>query len=293
MSGLTSANRIPSRIIQTGKSVDSPLIVKAAIANVRLLNPDFEYLFFDDEAVARFFADECPQYRRTFESFTIRIQKYDFFRYVAVHRYGGFYFDLDVLLAMGLTPLLTRSAVFPFEGLTFSRYLRDRLGTDWQIGNYAFGAEAGSAFVGAVIENCIRAQREPAWVAPMMQGVPWLTRSDFFVLNTTGPGLLTRTLVENTDLARSVTVLFPEDVCDTSTWNRFGHFGIHMMDGSWRDRPTGFLRRRLATHLEDRRMRKLVGESAALGRSRALQGQDSGQAADVHGLGGEQGVQSA
>ena len=38
-------SKIPRHIIQTGKSLDLPLLLKAAVANVRLLNPDFEYLF--------------------------------------------------------------------------------------------------------------------------------------------------------------------------------------------------------------------------------------------------------
>jgi len=36
---------IPKRIIQTDKSHDLALLSKAAVANVRLLNPDFEYFF--------------------------------------------------------------------------------------------------------------------------------------------------------------------------------------------------------------------------------------------------------
>ena len=54
---------------------------------------------------------------------------------------------------------LTDRCVFPFEELTLSRLLRHH-GIDWEIGNYAFGAEAGHAFLEAVIENCVRAQRD-------------------------------------------------------------------------------------------------------------------------------------
>jgi mannosyltransferase OCH1-like enzyme len=46
--------KIPKRIIQTGKSLDLPLFSKAATANIKLLNPDFEYLFFDDKRVEVF-----------------------------------------------------------------------------------------------------------------------------------------------------------------------------------------------------------------------------------------------
>ena len=53
---------IPKRIIQTGKTPDLPPLCRAAVANVRLLNPDFEYCFFDDDQVAAFIAEHFPEY---------------------------------------------------------------------------------------------------------------------------------------------------------------------------------------------------------------------------------------
>src|SRR2546426_1369956 len=202
---------IPTRIIQTAKHRDLSLKQRAMTTNLRLLNPDYDYLFFDNEDVERFIDREFPQHRHVFDSFRFPIQRCDFFRYLAVYRLGGFYFDLDVLLASELSSLLSNGCVFPFEGLTFSRLLRS-YGMDWEIGNYAFGAAAGHPFLEAVIENCVRAQRDPQWVKPMMNGIPRPFRSEFYVLNTTGPGLVSRTLAENPRLAADVTILFPEDV---------------------------------------------------------------------------------
>src|SRR6267378_7758106 len=145
-------HKIPQRIIQTGKTRDLSLQERAAVANLRCLNPDFEYLFFDDNEVTTFVQKEFPQYREVFESFPFRIQKYDFFRYLAVFRLGGFYFDLDVFLATGLQDLLPRSCVFPFEELTLNQWLRRQYGMDWEIGNYAFGAAAGHPFLQTIIE---------------------------------------------------------------------------------------------------------------------------------------------
>jgi hypothetical protein len=156
--------------------------------------------------------------------------------------------------------------------LTFSRFLRDHHGLDWQIGNYAFGAAQGHPFLKAVIENCVTAQREPEWVNPMMKGVPPLSRTEFLILNTTGPGLLSRTMAENPGLVNDMNVLFPDDVCDTRLWNGFGNIGVHLMDGSWRV-PSGFLRRRLAMYWEAWTMNKLIKESNKLGKTRLQPGQ--------------------
>ena len=271
-------DRIPKRIIQTGKNANLPLKERAAVCNLKLLNPDFEYLFFDDQQVEDF-VDRCfPQYRSVFDSFPFRIQRYDFFRYLAVYHYGGFYFDLDVFLASGVSTLLASECVFPFEGLTFSPYLRSKHGMDWQIGNYAFGSRPEHPFLHAVIANCVRAQKDPMWVEPMMKGAPMLSRSEFLILNTTGPGLLSRTLAEHPALARSITVLFPEDVCDVGLWNRFGDLGIHLMDGSWRTKQ-GFLRRRLAQRWEVWKMQRLIVESRAMGKTRTCS--DIGRSAEA------------
>jgi inositol phosphorylceramide mannosyltransferase catalytic subunit len=258
---------IPRRIIQTGKSRDLPLVNKAAVASLKCLNPDFEYLFFDDEKVNGFIDEEFPQYRSVFDSFRFRIQRYDFFRYLAVYRYGGFYFDLDVFLASGLSGLLNHGCVFSFENLNGSRFLRKEYGMDWAIGNYAFGAAPGHPFLGAVIDNCLRAQRDPKWIEPMLQGTPWLSRADYFVLNTSGPWLLCRTLAENPALAETLTVLFPDDVCDIRNWHNFGDIGIHLMEGSWRSRG-GFLGKRISLFLQSLSEQRLIRESRKFGKTR-------------------------
>lgn len=259
--------QIPKRLIQTAHDARHSLQNRAAIANLRLLNPGFEYVFFDDPSVEDFISREFPQYRKTFDEFPHRIQRYDFFRYLAVYRLGGFYFDLDVLLAEGLAHLLDAGCVFPFEGLTLSRHLRGHYNMDWEIGNYAFGAAPGHPFLSAVIQNCVKAQNDPQWVKPMLRGFPLLFREEFGILNSSGPGLLSRTLAENPDLASMVTVLFPDDVCDLANWNRFGDLGVHLMDGSWRV-SSGFLQRKVAQYWELWNLRRLMKNSRKLGKTR-------------------------
>lgn len=259
--------RIPKRIFQIGKDVHQPLRNRAAMASVRLLNPDYEYSFFDNAQQRQFVDREFPHYLAVFDSFRFLIQQCDFFRYLVVYRYGGFYFDADVLLASGLSALLDYGCVFPFEALTLSHFMRNNLEMDWQIGNYAFGAAPGHVFLEAIIENCIRGQKDPNWVKPMMRGTPPLVKDEFLVINSTGPGLVSRTLAENANLAKTVTVLFPDDVCDVRNWNCFGEWGIHLMNSSWRPERS-FFRRRFSNYwwgwIQDRR----VKQSLKLGKTR-------------------------
>jgi hypothetical protein len=103
----------------------------------------------------------------------------------------------------------------------------------------------------------------------MMEGIPRPFRAEFHVLNTTGPGLVSRTLAENPELAKDVTILFPDDVCDERTWHQFGNFGVHLQIGSWRSK-NGFLRRKLGNLWEARLRRRLLRESIARGPKRGL-----------------------
>src|SRR5215469_49423 len=144
-------SRIPKRIIQIGRNVDLPLRNRAAVTNIRLLNPDYDYLFFDNVQQREFVEREFPHYLKVFDSFKFVVQRCDFFRYLAIYRYGGFYFDPDVLLVSALTDLLDHGCVFPFEALTVSHFLRKNLRMDWQIGNYAFGSTPGHAFLKRII----------------------------------------------------------------------------------------------------------------------------------------------
>ncbi len=259
--------QIPRRIIQAWNSANPPLRSRAVMANMKLLNADYEYLFFDNPKVEEFIGREFPQYRWVFDSFRYPIQRYDFFRYLVVYRYGGFYFDLDVLLASSLSDLLKHGCVFPFEAITVSRFLRNNLGMDWQIGSYAFGAAPGHAFLEAIIENCVRGQRDPNWVKPMMRGSPPLLEDEFLILNSTGSGLVSRTLAENPELAKTVTVLFPDDVCDVRNWNRFGERGIHLMESSWR-RNRNFISRTFSAYCWRWIQYNNIKRSIRLGKSR-------------------------
>lgn len=228
---------IPKLIIQTGPPA-LPLLLQSAIVNVKLLHPEFEYRFYDDAMIEEFLTAYFPEYKNEYFSFPFRIQRYDFFRYLVIYKCGGFYLDLDVFLAQDLSPLLPSNCVFPFEELSESRYFWKRFQMDWQIGNYAFGAEPGHPFLAAAIENCLRAKRTPAWVKPMMQGIPSTLRDELYVLNASGPGMLSRTLAENPQLANRMDILFPEDVTNRATWHQFGDYGVHHMAGSWRPKPS-------------------------------------------------------
>ena len=251
---------IPKRIIQIGKDSQFSLRHRVALSNMRLLHSEYDFLYFDNKQKDDFVRREFPQYHAVYENFKFPIQRYDFFRYLVVYRYGGFYFDLDVLLAECLSPLLELSCVFPFEAISTSRILRDKFRMDWQIGNYAFGAAPGHVFLEAIIDNCVRSQKDPNLIKQMMRGAPPFLNDEFYVINSTGPGIVSLTFAENPEIAASVAILFPDDISDVSTWNQFGTFGIHLMDGSWR-RSKSYIHQKLVNLTWGRIQRRNVVRS--------------------------------
>jgi hypothetical protein len=239
------------------------------MVSVKLLHPTFEYILFDDAKVETLLQEHFPRYSATFHSYRLPIQKFDFFRYLAVYHYGGFYLDLDVFLARDLTPLLDSRCVFSFEELSPAGYLWHEHRMDWQIANYAFGAVPGHPFLAAIIENCLRAKEDRSWLEPMLKGIPRPFRPQFAVLNSSGPGLVSRTFAESPHLVRDVNVLFPQDVRDIRDWHKFGSFGVHQQASSWRD-GQGLFSRRIQRLWYAWALRRMRHQSEKLGKTRIL-----------------------
>lgn len=61
------------------------------------LNPDYQYLFWNMIRVQELLRDErYKKYQTFFNNLNHHIEKCDFSRYLILHKYGGFYFDLDI-----------------------------------------------------------------------------------------------------------------------------------------------------------------------------------------------------
>lgn len=263
-------NGIPKRIFQMDKSEHLPPLLHATTTSVKVHNQDFEYVFLDDPAVEDFIDTNFKGYRSILDSVPFRIQKYDLVRYLIIYEYGGFYFDTDMLLNAPLRDLCESACVFPFERLSWSSYLRNNYGMDWEVGNYAFGATARHPFLAAVIENCLRGFRDKQWAEQMTQGLPRLLRNELYVIYTTGPGLVTRTLAEFANAHEHIRILFPDDVLDKANgWNRFGKYGVHLGVGSWRASHNS-LRRRWLNTISRKNELRAISRGQALGTSRSL-----------------------
>ena len=153
-------NKIPKIIIQTWKSNVIPFKYKDDVYNVRKYNQDYKYLFFNDDDIDKFLKENYHDtYYQSYKKLPIIIQKIDYFRYIAVYHYGGFYFDLDMKGYEPLDELLNYDAIFPVDQyitkkkcdlLRFNHYCNKNI--TFLLGQYAFGAKQNNDFIKTLID---------------------------------------------------------------------------------------------------------------------------------------------
>lgn len=153
-------NKIPKIIIQTWKDNNIPEKYKKDIESIKKNNPDFKYLFFTDVDIDYFIKKYYPQYYDTYLKLPIIIQKIDFFRYIAVYHYGGFYFDLDITGLEPIKELLHYDCIFPVDqNISHKKCEWERLkeycdkGQYFLLGQYAFGAKPKNKFIKKLIDS--------------------------------------------------------------------------------------------------------------------------------------------
>ena len=150
---------IPMIIIQTWKDKDIPERYKGCIASVKKYNKNFRYIFMTDGDIEDFLIKNYREYYDTYRRLPIKIQKIDFFRYIAVYHYGGFYLDLDMTVLKPFDGLLKDRCVFPVDQYIGKRCGMSRYrgfcekGMDRLVGQYAFGARRGDKFIKKLIDT--------------------------------------------------------------------------------------------------------------------------------------------
>jgi len=198
---------------------------------VRNLNPDYQYLFFTNRDVEPFFRSNYPEYYDTYKSLPMFIQKVDFLRYLAIHHYGGFYFDVDIDI---LTPLdddiLNHQAVFPIDEyidkIECGRDVRFapicNKGLDFLLGQYAFACVPKHPFVKLLIDTIH--QNIDVYVDAYRS-----SRGDLetYVYRTTGPDFVTNVYADYREKSQIY-------ILSNGKRQMFGNYAKHDYYGSWK-----------------------------------------------------------
>jgi mannosyltransferase OCH1-like enzyme len=222
-------NRIPKRIIQVWKTwrEKSPQMFSSYVESIKKVNPGYEYMFFKDNQINQFLEQNYPEYYDTFLKLPLNIQKVDFFRYIAIYHYGGFYFDLDVKGVQPLDNLLENRCVFPVDEIItkemcklerFKKFCDKDI--NFLLGQYAFGAAPGDPFIKLVIDKIhMNINSYIHYFIP---------NSDDYVYKTTGPDFITNVYsgYKNKD---DIKILhYDKRQC-------FGKYATHDYVGTWKD----------------------------------------------------------
>lgn len=92
-------NKIPQKIHQIWFDLkNTPNVPKFYESNINSLkdkNKDWEYKLWSLKDALELIEKDYPAYLEPFNNFKYPISKCDFFRYILMHKYGGFYIDLD------------------------------------------------------------------------------------------------------------------------------------------------------------------------------------------------------
>jgi len=239
----TSVSKIPKRIIQTWKTEELKKEARILVEKLKSNNPDFEYMFFTDNDIDVFIKKEYPKYYDLYCNFEYTIQKIDFFRYLAIYHYGGFYFDLDMDIDKSLIPLCDYDCVFPKEygddknckGVNF-----ENLGITVLLGNYAFGASKGNAFLKSCVEHIYNKtiqlssipnnnDRYSSYTPNTMSQYIKVESYIDHVLYTTGPVLISKSYAEYEN-KQDIYVIEPVPFKKYA----FGNYGTHLAVGTWK-----------------------------------------------------------
>ena len=216
-------------ILQTFRSREMPDTLRVLSEKVQRLHPGCHYMFFTDEDIARFFREDVPHLLDVFEGLPLKIQQLDFFRYAAVHHYGGLYLDLDMDMTMpfGGDDLDLTKCYFPLELQQNGDPVLRKQGVPLLVGNYAFYAPKGHPFMEALIHNVATPRISTADIEEAQSRR--MDKSAVHVYYTTGPVMTTQTFA---DVAGQglVELLAPEPFVPSA----FGKYGRHLMYGSWK-----------------------------------------------------------
>jgi mannosyltransferase OCH1-like enzyme len=105
---------IPKIIHQTSSARELPALVHQRIAELKALNPDWEYRYYTDELVADFIQTHFPQYFPAYQSINPKYgaARADLFRYLLMYREGGVYLDIKSTFTRPLDEVLSPSDTY-------------------------------------------------------------------------------------------------------------------------------------------------------------------------------------
>ena len=217
---------IPKIIIQTWKTNNVPTRYQPLVNSIKSNNSGYKYMFFTDADIETFLKTNYAEYYKTYLKLPIIIQRIDFFRYIAIYHYGGFYMDLDMECLKPFDNLLNHSCIFPIDEFIskemgeYPRYksYSDR-GYNFLLGQYAFAAEPKHPFIKSLIDKIH--ENINNYIKNVDVG------SHDYVYKTTGPDFCTDVYIDYPDKSNIA-------ILNNNKRQYFGDYAKHNYFGTWK-----------------------------------------------------------
>lgn len=223
--------QIPKIIIQTWKDNNIPNKYKNDINSIKNYNKDYKFLFFNDNDIDKFIKDNYPKYYISYNKLPVIIQKIDFFRYIAIYHYGGFYFDLDITGFKSFNDLLDYDCILPIDThitylmckyrRRYKKYCNDNMKI--LLGQYAFGAKKNNKFIKLLIDTI----HNNIDLYINIYNVYYKNNKLQYVYSTTGPDFVTNIYMNYND-KDNIHILYNKKN------QYFGDYAKHNHYGTWK-----------------------------------------------------------
>jgi mannosyltransferase OCH1-like enzyme len=231
---IINEEKIPKIIIQTWKDNIIPGRYYKDIKSLMKNNKDYKYIFFSDNDIEKFLQENYPEYYETYMKLPYKIQKIDFFRYVAVYHYGGFYFDLDISGLESLDSLLGYDTIFPVDIFLSNNCnhvrskdvcINNKLEINHLLGQFAFAASKNNNFIKYIIDGIHN--NIDKYIDTIEKNEDF--DREIYIYKTTGPDYVTRMYLDYDD-RNNILIL-------KNKHNReqfFGDYAYHNCYGTWK-----------------------------------------------------------
>lgn len=156
----------PKKVYQTYHSKELPVELRAAHNKLKKMNPDWEFILFDDDDIEHYIAENFPLLLKFYKSirFEYGAARADFFRYLLMYKEGGVYLDIKSTFTKPINELLSNKS-----GIILSHWDNEvrgekhfRLGVHPELSNKrgeyiqcVIITPPGHPYLRAVIENLI------------------------------------------------------------------------------------------------------------------------------------------
>ena len=232
------SNVIEKNIIVTWKVNKLPKKFQISMNKIRIIFKDYNVMFFNDREILKFIKVNYNQYYKFYKYLISRqkIMGIDFFRYLAVYHYGGFYLDLDMVINKNFDDLLKYECVFPKEYDHNTDELLFKKGINHLIGQYAFGARKNHPFLKNLIDNLVNEKIKDNQI-PSDNKKLYRQKQ---VLYKTGPVIVT---ITHHEYENKEEIYLLET--DPFKYSCFGKYGQHLNLGTWKNSKNELLLNRL------------------------------------------------